>query len=192
VLAALIEAQRSGEGQVIDAAMVDGVGLLFSLAYELYNRGQWVNARRSNRLDGAAPFYRCYRCRDGKWVAVAAMEMKFRASLARILGLPSLGDPSSNEPERWPALCADMERVFATRDRDEWMALVFGQETCCTPVLDLTEVPGIGPKTAALLHQKFKVSSLEQLKAFVAGGGLDIVDGIGPKTAQRIKEALEV
>ena len=72
---------------------------------------------------------------------------------------------------------------------DAWDRLV--AETPET-VLDLTEVPGIGPKTAALLHQKFKVSSLGQLKAFVAGGGLDMVDGIGPKTAQRIKEALEL
>ena len=72
---------------------------------------------------------------------------------------------------------------------DAWDRLV--AETPET-VLDLTEVPGIGPKTAALFHQKFKVSSLEQLKAFVAGGGLDMVEGIGPKTSERIKEALDV
>jgi alpha-methylacyl-CoA racemase len=141
VLAALVEAQRSGQGQVIDAAMLDGVGLLMSMAYEAFERGGWVNRRVSNLLDGAAPHYRTYKCADGKWLAVGCTELKFRANLGQAIGVPELGDPASNNPELWPALSAKLEGVFAQRGRDDWIARLARIETCVTPVLDLEEAP---------------------------------------------------
>jgi alpha-methylacyl-CoA racemase len=141
VLAALVERQRSGKGQVIDAAMLDGVGLLMSMVYEVFERGGWRNERRANLLDGAAPHYRCYRCRDGRWLAVGCTEMKFRANLAEAIGVPELGALTSNDPANWPALSAKLEQVFAERDRDAWVDRLAKVETCVTPVLDLEEAP---------------------------------------------------
>jgi len=141
VLAAVISARTTGRGQVIDNAMVDGVGVLDSILYELFNSGRWQNRRASNFLDGAAPYYRCYKCADGKWVAVGSLEMKFRQALAGVLGVTALGAASSNDPQNWPAITAEVAAVFATATRDEWMKRMIGKETCCTPVLDLTEAP---------------------------------------------------
>jgi alpha-methylacyl-CoA racemase len=141
VLAALVETQRSGQGQVIDAAMLDGVGLLMSMVYEVFERGGWNNRRADNLLDGAAPHYRCYRCADGKWIAVGSTELKFRANLGAAIGVPELGDPAVNVPANWPALSARLEAIFVQHARDEWVARLAPVETCVTPVLDLEEAP---------------------------------------------------
>jgi alpha-methylacyl-CoA racemase len=141
VLAALVERQSSGRGQVIDAAMLDGVGLLMSMVYEVFERGGWRNQRGANLLDGAAPFYRCYRCADGRWLAVGCTEMKFRANLGGAIGVPELGEPGSSHPAAWPGLCARLEAVFATRGRDDWVRRLGDLETCVSPVLDLEEAP---------------------------------------------------
>lgn len=141
VLSAVLSANRTGQGQVLDVAMIDGAATLLSMAYELYNRGDWVNGRQSNSLDGAAPYYRCYECQDGKWMAAGALEMKFRKSLAQVLGVPELGDTSSGDPANWPALIAKVAAVFKTAPRDEWVARMHGHETCCTPILDMLEAP---------------------------------------------------
>ena len=141
VISAVLAAQRSGCGQVVDAAMVDGVGLLTSVIYQLANRGDWHNARAANVLDGAAPYYRCYRCSDEKFVAVGALEMKFRAALGRVLGMEALADPASSDPKRWPAIAAEMSTRFLSASRDEWVARMANHETCCTPVLDMLEAP---------------------------------------------------
>ncbi|API59359.1 carnitine dehydratase [Tardibacter chloracetimidivorans] len=141
VLSALLEAHRSGKGQVLDVAMIDGVGTLFSMQYERYGQGFWNNARQSNTLDGACPYYRCYQCKDGKWVAAGALEMKFRRALAEVISVPELGEESSGDPALWPELCDRVAAVFKSQTRDEWMERMHGQETCCTPVLDMEEAP---------------------------------------------------
>lgn len=140
-LSALLAAHRSGKGQVLDVAMIDGVGTLFSMQYERFSKGMWNNARRTNTLDGASPYYRCYQCKDGKWLAVGALEMKFRTAFADVIGVAELGEPTSSDPANWPALGARVAEVIKTLARDEWMARMYGRETCCTPVLDMDEAP---------------------------------------------------
>ncbi|AEG50839.1 Alpha-methylacyl-CoA racemase [Sphingobium chlorophenolicum L-1] len=141
VLSAIIAAQRSGRGQVIDAAMIDGSGVIVSMVYELYNRGLWHNERAVNFLDGAAPYYGVYRCSDGKFVAVGALEMKFRKALSILVDVPELGEPASSLPENWPALRRAVAERFATAPRDTWIERAADTEACCSPVLDITEAP---------------------------------------------------
>jgi len=138
VLAGVIAARATGRGKVVDAAMTDGVGVLSSLFHALGARGLWSSDREANLLDGGAPFYRCYACRDGGFVAVAALEPRFFAAL--LVGLEI--DPAEvNQYDRdgWPALQARFEGLFATRDRDDWAARFAGTEACVTPVLTFGE-----------------------------------------------------
>jgi alpha-methylacyl-CoA racemase len=140
VVSALLAVRAGGEGQVVDAAMVDGTALLMTMAYGLLAAGQWVDRRGSNLLDGAAPFYRCYRCSDGRHVAVGCLEPPFYAELLRVLGLA--GDPEFGaqfDARRWPAMRERLEQVFAGRPRDEWAALFEGTQACVTPVLSMEE-----------------------------------------------------
>ena len=140
VLAALVERAGSGRGQVVDAAMVDGVTSLLTLFYGLRAGGQWRDERGSNALDGGAPFYDTYECADGRYVAVGALEPQFWAALVETLGLADL--PGQLDVARWPELRARLAEVFATRSRDEW-AIVFAEvDACVTPVLTLGEAPG--------------------------------------------------
>jgi len=140
VLAALVERAGSGRGQVVDAAMVDGVTSLLTLFYGLRAGGQWRDERGSNALDGGAPFYDTYECADGRYVAVGALEPQFWAALVDTLGLADL--PGQLDVARWPELRARLAEVFATRSRDEW-AIVFAEvDACVTPVLTLGEAPG--------------------------------------------------
>ena len=147
VLAGLIEAQRTGVGRVVDAAMTDGSALLTSLFHALAARGLWSDARGANLLDGGAPFYRCFACRDGRYVAVGALEPRFYSALLTGLGLTEAEAPQY-DMANWPALHARLEAVFATRDRDDWAALFEGTDACVTPVLSLAEAP-LHPHNAA-------------------------------------------
>ncbi len=141
VLAALIEARTTGRGRVVDAAMTDGSALLMSLFYALRGRGLWSDARGTNLLDGGAPFYRCYACRDGRFVAVGALEPRFYAALIAGLGLTADAAPQF-DMAGWPALHDRFAALFATRDRDDWAEHFAGTEACVTPVLDMAEAPG--------------------------------------------------
>ncbi|WP_426028412.1 CaiB/BaiF CoA transferase family protein [Brevundimonas sp. TWP2-3-4b2] len=140
VLAAIIEARRTGSGRVVDAAMTDGSALLMSLFHALAARGLWSDARGANLLDGGAPFYRCFACRDGRFVAVGALEPQFYAALLAGLGLSAEEAPQYDIPH-WPALHARLEAIFATRDRDDWASRFEGSDACVTPVLTLEEAP---------------------------------------------------
>lgn len=140
VLAAIIEARRTGVGRVVDAAMTDGSALLMSLFHALAARGLWSDARGANLLDGGAPFYRCFTCRDGGYVAVGALEPQFYSALLSGLGVPQDEAPQYDIPN-WPGLHARFEAVFATRDRDDWAARFEGSDACVTPVLTLSEAP---------------------------------------------------
>ena len=140
ILAALWERQRSGRGQVVDAAMVDGVSVLTAMMWELRGMGMWRDERESNVLDGAAPYYDTYVCADGRYVAVGAIEPQFYAQLLAGLGLADAGLPDRDDPANWPALRKAFTEAFATRTRDEWAAVFGGTDACVTPVLAFGEV----------------------------------------------------
>ena len=140
VLAALLEARRTGKGRVVDAAMTDGSALLTSLFHALSARRLWREARGANLLDGGAPFYRCYACRDGRFVAVGALEPQFYAALLAGLDIPAEEAPQM-DVAAWPALHQRFAAVFATRDRDDWEEHFAGTDACVTPVLTPSEAP---------------------------------------------------
>jgi alpha-methylacyl-CoA racemase len=142
VLAALSERERSGRGQVIDAAMVDGVALLSQMLWSFRGQGGWRDARGRNVLDGGAPFYDTYVCADGRYVAVAAIEPQFFAALLRVLELDAAEFGPHVDPRSWPALRAALTAAFVTRPRDEWAARFAGTDACVTPVVELAEAPG--------------------------------------------------
>jgi alpha-methylacyl-CoA racemase len=148
ILAALVERQRSGLGQIVDAAMVDGASSLMTMVYGLYGRGLWQDARESNLIDGGVPWYDTYECADGKFVAVGPLEPRFYAELVR--GLNVTGTVAGSEvdylqaqrhPEVWPALRTAFAAAFASRTRDEWVAAFEGTDACVAPVLSLAEAP---------------------------------------------------
>jgi alpha-methylacyl-CoA racemase len=148
ILGALLERERSGAGQVVDAAMVDGASLLLQMTWWMQSAGTWEDRRAANRLDGGAPFYRTYRCADGRFVAVGCIEPQFYAAMLDGLGLDPAGLPGQDEGERWDELAEALGTRFATRPRDHWADLFAGTDACVTPVLSLGEVPA-HPQIAA-------------------------------------------
>lgn len=141
LLSALLSAQRTGQGQVVDACITDGVASLMSLFYAWQPKGLWTDAPASNLLDGAAPFYRCYTCADGRHVAVGCLEPKFFAQMVEGLGL-SDRRYDQNDRAAWPAMQADFTAAFATRTRDAWADHFAQTDACVTPVLAMAEAPG--------------------------------------------------
>ena len=142
VLGALWEAQRSGQGQVVDAAMIDGASLLAQTFWGLLGHGLWFDEREANLLDGGAPFYDTYTCADGRHVAVGALEPQFYAELLAGLGLTDADDlPDQYDRTGWPQLRTRFVAAFATRTRDEWAGVFDGTDACVTPVLSFGEVP---------------------------------------------------
>jgi alpha-methylacyl-CoA racemase len=141
VLAALLERQRSGLGQVVDAAMVDGSALLSSFLYGLRASGAWQDARGVNLLDGGAPFYDTYETADGQYVAVGALEPKFYAELLAGLGLDDADLPGQYDRAGWPVLRERFAAAFLRRTRDEWAAAFAGSDACVAPVLSPAEAP---------------------------------------------------
>jgi alpha-methylacyl-CoA racemase len=139
VVCALWEAQRSGQGQVVDAAMIDGAASLMTFIHGLYNTGQWDDERGSNLLDGGAPWYDTYRTIDGGFIAVGAIEERFYAALLHGLGLDAATLPTRSDKTRWPELRDRFTQRFAERTRDEWVAAFEGLDACVAPVLGLSE-----------------------------------------------------
>ncbi len=142
ITSALLHARSSGQGQVVDAAMTDGTALLSTVAYAFKAAGTWHDTRAANLLDGGAPFYACYACSDGTFVAVGAIEPAFYRLLRERLGL--LDDPlfdAQHDRRRWPEQKAHLARVFASRPREHWCALLEGSDACFAPVLDWNEAP---------------------------------------------------
>ena len=139
VLAALLHAGRTGTGQVVDAAICDGAASLMALFCDLRAQGRWTDGRAANLLDGGAPFYRTYVCKDGRFIAVGALEPQFYAVLCERVGL--LHPPDRDDQANWPALHIRFEALFAQRTRDEWCALLEGTDACAAPVLTLAEAP---------------------------------------------------
>ncbi len=141
LLAGVIHARATGEGQVIDAAMTDGAASLLSMFYGFKALGMWSDQRRDNMLDGGAHFYDTYRCSDEKWIALGSIEPQFYALL---LEKAEISDPlfqqQMNRAE-WPALTEKLAAVIARKNRDEWCAIMEGTDICFAPVLDLEEAP---------------------------------------------------
>jgi alpha-methylacyl-CoA racemase len=140
VLAALLERGRSGEGQVIDVAMVDGAASQTAFLHGLLALGAWSTERGSNLLDGGAPFYDTYRCADGRFLAVGALEPQFFAELCGTLGIDP-GEMPQHDRDAWPAQRGRLAALIATKPRDEWAAIFEGTDACVAPVLDLNEAP---------------------------------------------------
>lgn len=141
LLSAIIERNVSGKGQVVDAAMVDGVPAMMGLIHGLQAQGKWGTQRESNWLDGAAPFYRCYECADGKFISVGALEPQFFEELLEIAEIPHPGPKAQHNSSRWPSDCATFAEIFKTRSRAEWEKLFQGTDACVAPVLDYKEAP---------------------------------------------------
>lgn len=139
VLAALLEARRSGKGQVVDAAMTDGAALLMTMTHDWAARGMWSDRRGSNLLDTGAPFYDVYETADGEYMAVGALEPQFRAELLERLqvDVSDLGD--LRRPSSWPQLRSRMAEAFAARTRREWTGIFAGSDACVSPVLTMSE-----------------------------------------------------
>ncbi|MCU1679983.1 MAG: CoA transferase [Amycolatopsis sp.] len=140
VLAALWERERSGRGQVVDAAMVDGTSALMQMVWSLRGADSWADRRGANLLDSGAPFYDTYECADGRYVAVGALEPQFYAELLHGLGLGGSSIPDQLDPGRWTELRELFTRTFLTQPRDHWAALFADTDACVTPVLALGEV----------------------------------------------------
>lgn len=141
LMAALWEAGRSGRGQVVDAAMVDGVGLLSSLLHSLRAAGRWSDDPRRNFFLHGAPFYDCFECADGRFVSLGALEPAFYAELLRRLGLNDLDPSVQHDSRQWPTVRARIAARLREKTRDEWSALLEGTDVCFAPVLSLAEAP---------------------------------------------------
>jgi alpha-methylacyl-CoA racemase len=140
VACALLEAQKSGKGQVVDAAMVDGAAILMSMFHGFLATGMWNNERGTNLLDTGAHFYDTYECADGNYVSIGSIEPQFYAELLRITGLSD--DPGfAKQMDRgaWPELKERLREIFLTKTRDEWCALMEHTDVCFAPVLTIPE-----------------------------------------------------
>lgn len=141
VLAALWEAQRSGVGQVVDAAMVDGAALLMSLFHSMTAQGMWQLEAGVNLLDSGAPFYDVYRTADDGYLAVGCLEPAFYAEWLRIADLANADLPPQYDVTQWPRLREEFARVVAMRTREEWATIADGTDACVAPVLTMAEAP---------------------------------------------------
>jgi alpha-methylacyl-CoA racemase len=141
LLAALLETGRSGTGQVVNAAMVDGAASLMTMFYGLHAGGFWQESRGSNILDGAAPFYRAYCTSDEQYVIVCAIERRFFKTLIELLGIDDIELDEQHDKSKWSQQIERFEKIFAGKTRDEWCALLEGTDACFAPVLSLMEAP---------------------------------------------------
>ena len=135
VVAAILEARRTGLGQVVDAAMVDGAASLMTMTFAFHLGGIWSDERAANMLDTGAPFYEVYETADGKWFALGAIERQFYKEFLRVTGLDAEELPDQMDRARWPELKKRFAEVFRTRSRDQWTEAFAGTDACGAPVL---------------------------------------------------------
>jgi alpha-methylacyl-CoA racemase len=139
LLAGVIEAQRSGQGQVIDCAMIDGAASLMTLFYGMKHMNRWNDQRGTNAIDGGSHFYNVYETLDGKFVAIGSIEPKFYAELLEKIGLDAAALPAQQDPTSWRAMTQRFTEIFRSKTRDEWCRIMEGSDVCFAPVLDLDE-----------------------------------------------------
>jgi alpha-methylacyl-CoA racemase len=139
VVCGVVEAQRSGQGQVVDAAMVDGAAVLMTMTHALRAMGIWNDERGTNLLDTGAHFYNVYETADGEYVSIGSIEPQFYAELVRLTGLEGEELPWQHDRQQWPALKERLAAIFKTKTRDEWSALMEGTDVCFAPVLSIPE-----------------------------------------------------
>ncbi|MGJ7513783.1 CaiB/BaiF CoA transferase family protein [Pseudomonas baetica] len=138
IVSALLEAQKSGKGQVVDAAISDGAALLSTMYYEFKQSGEW-RGRGENIFDGGAPFYGCYACADGGFVSIGAIEPQFYRLLMELCQIDDPAFERQWDRKQWPVLRGKLEAMFLTRTRDQWCELLDGTDVCFAPVLDFNE-----------------------------------------------------
>ncbi|WP_337185312.1 CaiB/BaiF CoA-transferase family protein [Phenylobacterium sp.] len=141
VLAGVIQARETGQGQVVDCAMSDGAASLMAMFYGFKGAGGWKEERRSNLLDGGAHFYDTYQCSDGKWVSIGSIEPQFYALLLEKTGIDDPDFQRQHDRSMWPDLREKLAAVIARKTRDEWTQIMGGTDVCFAPVLDLDEAP---------------------------------------------------
>jgi alpha-methylacyl-CoA racemase len=141
VVAGLLEAQKSGKGQVVDAAMVDGAASLMTAIYGLRGSGIWNENRGENILDTGAPYYDVYETRDRKYVSIGSIEAKFYEELLRLSALKDEQLARQNDRNAWPTMKERVAAIFKTRTRDEWCKIMEGSDVCFAPVLSMDEAP---------------------------------------------------
>jgi alpha-methylacyl-CoA racemase len=142
VVCALLEAQRSGRGQVVDAAMIDGAAQMMWMMHGFQAAGQWnARERGANLLDGGAHFYDTYETADGKYVSIGAIEPQFYERLVELAGAEGKTFAAQMDTGRWPELKAELARIIKSRTRDEWCGIMEGSDACFAPVLDMLEAP---------------------------------------------------
>ena len=140
IVAALFETSKSGQGQVIDAAMTDGSALLMNAVFGIMNTGHWSSDRGTNLLDGGAHFYGTYETQDGKWLSIGSIEPQFYALLLEKSGLGADADlPKQMSRDDWPALQDRLTKIFKQKTRDEWDSIMLGTDICYAPVLAFEE-----------------------------------------------------
>ena len=139
MLAALLKAEKTGEGDVVDAAMIDGTSSLMTIFYSLAGLGRWSPERESNLLDGAMPYYRCYTTKDNKFMAVGCIEPQFFAEMLSKLEIDPQAFGPQNKPEHHAAQHQKLEALFASKTRDEWAVVFDGSDACVSPVLTYEE-----------------------------------------------------
>jgi alpha-methylacyl-CoA racemase len=141
VLAALLEAKKSGKGQVVDAAMCDGAASLMTMFFDFAAAGRWGGGRESNFLDGGAHFYGVYECACGHFISIGSIEPQFYALLRQHAGLSDPAFDAQLDREAWPSLKQKLAGIFKSKTRDEWCSVMEGTDICFAPVLSLSEAP---------------------------------------------------
>ncbi len=195
VLGALYAVQRGGNGRVVDASMVEGSSLLATMVHAFRARSEWKDERGSNLLDGGAPFYRAYRCRDGRYVSVGALEPQFFKVLIETLSLSdSKACTSQYDRSTWNDMERAFEDEFLTRDRDEWAEIFFDKDACVTPVLTLEEAPkhphnmqrdsfvtlkGVVQPASAPKFSEVPVSTGEEALETTSSGANEVLERLG-------------
>lgn len=192
VLAALYEASRTGRGQVVDVAMVDGTTHLMAATYSMMGAGEWNDRRGTNVLDGGSPFYAVYETSDGQWMSVGALENKFFAALLHDLRIgPDQFDPANQqERSQWDRLRQLLTSVFRTRTRDEWAQHFANSDACVAPVLSLregAEHPHLAARHSVLVNG----SMIQPGKAPRFAGADAAAPGASPMPGQHTVEVLK-
>jgi alpha-methylacyl-CoA racemase len=162
ILASLLKAEKTGIGEIVDAAIIDGTTSMMGIVHSLHSLGQWTNKRQSNLLDGSMPFYRCYETKDHKYMAVGCLEPKFFSIMLNCLNIDKVSFGSQHDKGLWAKQNKTLEDLFFMKTRDEWSIIFNDTDACVTPVLSYTE--------AASHPQNVNRSNLIDIDGFIQTG----------------------